>query len=168
MTNHQTEQEKTFFKPEASPTPEVPTIPQAETTEQVEIKLQAPPEKEGFLEETIAGLKNKLKSQKKKPTTIPQVKDAVMVEVEHIMEDGLKDAFRELTPVQQERFKIKGEETAWKIRELLRAAHVKVKKIFQLLLEWLKMLPGINHFFLEQEAKIKTDKILTLKERNKE
>lgn len=154
--------------PEApAPTAEVlPSLPE-KTAESAEVKTQpeAKVKKEGFLEETIEGLKNKLRSQKKKPVRIPQVKDAITVEVEHIMEDGIKDAFRELTPIQQEQFKIKGEETAWKIRELLRAAHIKVKKIFQLLLEWLKMLPGINHFFLEQEAKIKTDKILTLKER---
>lgn len=167
MANLQPEQRKTFFQPEAPPAQEAPSIPQAETTEQTETKFQAPPEKEGFLDETIENLKSKLRGQKKKPTRIPQVKDAVMMEVEQIMEDGIRDAFRELTPIQQERFKIKGEETAWKIRELLRAAHVKVKKIFQLLLEWLKMLPGVNRFFLEQEAKIKTDKILALKERNK-
>ena len=27
------------------------------------------------------------------------------------------------------------------------------------------MLPGINHFFLEQEAKIKTDRVIALKNR---
>ncbi len=77
------------------------------------------------------------------------------------------DAFRELTPIQKQKFKIKGEETAWEIRKLLKATHVKIKKIFRLILEWLKMLPGVNRFFLEQEAKIKTDKIITLKEQNK-
>jgi len=33
-------------------------------------------------------------------------------------------------------------------------------------LDWLKILPGVNKFFLEQEAKIKTDKILALKNKN--
>jgi hypothetical protein len=30
-------------------------------------------------------------------------------------------------------------------------------------LQWLKLLPGVNRFFLEQEAKIKTDRIIHLK-----
>ena len=41
----------------------------------------------------------------------------------------------------------------------------KAKKIFQLILEWLKLLPGINRFFLEQEAKIKTDRIIHLNQK---
>lgn len=118
---------------------------------------------EGFLEETITGLKNKLRSSKKKSHTIPNVRDALTVEVEKVMEEGLKDAFKELTPLQRQEFKIKGEQTAFAIRDLLQATHVKVKKIIRLIVEWLKMLPGINRFFLEQEAKIKTDKIVALK-----
>ena len=59
-------------------------------------------------------------------------------------------------------FKIKGEETAGKIRELLKSTHIKVKKIFRLIYEWLRLLPGVNKFFLEQEAKIKTDNIVLI------
>jgi len=121
---------------------------------------------ESFLEEAISGLKSKLRSTKKKPTTVPIVRDALTIEVEKVMEAGLKDAFKELNPVQRQEFKIKGEQTATQIRDLLRAAHVKVKKIIRLLIEWLKMLPGINRFFLEQEAKIKADKIIALKKMN--
>ncbi|NCO05008.1 MAG: hypothetical protein GW939_02570, partial [Candidatus Magasanikbacteria bacterium] len=40
------------------------------------------------------------RSKKKKPTTIPQIRDEITVQVEKIMEDGLKDAFMEMTPVQ--------------------------------------------------------------------
>ena len=83
------------------------------------------------------------------------------------MEEDLHDVFKELTPIQQQEFKLKGEKTASEIRLLFKKTHVKVKSIFRLLLEWLKMLPGINKFFLEQEAKIKTDKILAMKELNK-
>jgi len=122
-------------------------------------------EKEGFLDEAIEGLKRRLKQpKKKKPTHIPQVRDEVTVQVEKIMEAGLAEAFQAMTPIQQQEFKIKGEETAMKIRDLLRGTRVKVKKIFQLLVEWLKMIPGVNKFFLEQEAKIKADKLMNLKQ----
>lgn len=154
-----------------SPNPEQLNPPIESAVPSPEQQFEAPEQKpetleiqkEGFLEETIEGLKNKLRSSKKKPHIIPNVRDALTVEVEKVMEEGLKDAFKELTPIQRQEFKIKGEETAYKIRDLLRATHVKVKKIVKLIIEWLKMLPGVNRFFIEQEAKIKTDKIIALK-----
>lgn len=94
--------------------------------------------------------------------------DRLTVQIETIMEDGLGDVFKELTPVQQQEFKIKGEETARKIRELLTHTKIKIKEIFALILGWLKFLPGINRFYLEQEAKIKADKILALSKQQTE
>jgi hypothetical protein len=44
---------------------------------------------------------------------------------------------------------------------------VSTKKIFVLIRAWLKIIPGVNRFFLEQEAKIKTDKILFVTEEEK-
>lgn len=105
---------------------------------------------------------NVLKRKKPKPSAIPQLRDEVTVRIEKILEDGVGDAFSRLSPVAKQEFKLKGEETSRKIRELLKSSHIKVKKIFRLILEWLKMLPGINRFFLEQEAKIKTDRIISL------
>ncbi len=81
------------------------------------------------------------------------------------MEDGLNDSYQRLSPVAKQEFKLKGERAASQIRELLKSTHVKVKKILRLILDWLRMLPGVNHFFLEQEAKIKTDKIIALKDK---
>jgi len=83
------------------------------------------------------------------------------------MEEGMADAFKELNTIERQEFKIRGEQTALQIRELLKATHVKIKKIFRLLFEWLKMLPGINRFYLEQEAKIKADKIISLQDQYK-
>lgn len=99
---------------------------------------------------------------------IPQVQDEVSIKIEKILESGLADEFAKLSPIAKQEFKIKGEETTTKIRELLRGTHIKVKKIFYLIVEWLKILPGINKFFLEQEAKIKTDMIIGLHNKQKE
>lgn len=90
--------------------------------------------------------------------------DEVARRVEKILEEDLSDAFGRLSPLAQQEFKLKGEQASKKIRELLRSTHLKVKKIFHLIFEWLRLLPGINHFFLEQEAKIKTDRIIQLHE----
>lgn len=144
--------ETTSHRPEAS-------FERAEMAEQKQIEQK----KEGFLEESIGALKDKLRISKKKPIVIPQVKDQLTVDIENIMEEGLKDAFNELNTIQKEEFKIKGEETAIQIRNIMRQAKIKAKAIIKLLIAWLKMLPGVNRFFIEQEAKIKADKIMALR-----
>ncbi|MFA6105301.1 MAG: hypothetical protein WC725_01725 [Patescibacteria group bacterium] len=96
---------------------------------------------------------------------LPPLRDPVAQKIEKILEENVGEAYSRLSPIAKEEFKIKGEITAKKIAELLSSTHVKVKKVFQLIMEWLKMLPGINRFFLEQEAKIKTDRILALHKR---
>ncbi len=141
-----------------SPTPEI-----QKTLETKEQKIDLPETKTENIESAIKNLTGKLKMSKKKKTIIPTVKDEFTLRVEKIMEEGLGDAYREMTTVQKQEFKIKGEETAWKIRELFKKTHIKVKEVFKLLVEWLRILPGVNKFFIEQEAKIKADKILTLK-----
>lgn len=123
---------------------------------------------EGFLDDAIQKLKNSLRASKKKPVIMPQVRDDLTLKIEHVMEDGLKDAFVSLSPLEQQEFKLKGEQTARAIRNLLGETKIKIKKIFQLLLEWLKLLPGVNRFFLEQEAKIKVDQILAIHKQTKD
>lgn len=136
------------------------TLEQNENKEKINFEKVETEEK---LDNKIESLISKLKKQKKKPSSIPLVKDEITLRIEKVMEEGLEEAFKELSPIEQQEFKIKGEETAWKIRQALKKTHVKIKEIFKLLFEWLKMLPGINKFFLEQEAKIKADKIVSLK-----
>ncbi len=123
---------------------------------------------EGFLDDAIQKLKNSLRASKKKPVIMPQVRDDLTLKIEHVMEDGLKDAFIALSPLEQQEFKLKGEQTAREIRTLLDETKIKIKKIFELLLQWLKLLPGVNRFFLEQEAKIKVDQILAIHKQNKD
>lgn len=93
--------------------------------------------------------------------------DAIAEKIEDILEEDLMDVYLKMAPNQQMAFKQKGEETVSKIRQLLNAAKVNAKKIFELLREWLKMIPGVNRFFLEQEAKIKTDRILFMNDQEK-
>lgn len=102
------------------------------------------------------------------PATPAPVKDQVIksplyYQVEGILAEGLEEAYQKLTPEKQLEFKQQGEATASKIALLLKSAKVRVKEIFSLILKWLKVIPGLNKFFLEQEAKIKADRILALK-----
>ena len=95
----------------------------------------------------------------------PVVKSETLKNIENIMAEDLIRFYEKLPQDEKIEFKKKGEETATKIEQLLQKAKVKVGKILNLIKKWLKMIPGINKFFLEQEAKIKTDKILALKEK---
>lgn len=147
---------------EAFRTEQPEPLPPSPETESSSEQESIPASQSENVESAIQSLTVKLRGSKKKKTTIPLVKDEITRRVEQVMEEGLGDAYKELTVVQQQEFKLKGEETAQKIRQLLKRGHVKIKEIFRLLVEWLRLLPGINKFFIEQEAKIKADKILSI------
>jgi len=80
--------------------------------------------------------------------------------IESILEEDLGEIYFKLDLQRQEEFKAKGEAITLKIINLLAKPKVKIKKIMSLIREWLKIIPGINKFFLEQTVKIKTDKII--------
>jgi hypothetical protein len=90
-------------------------------------------------------------------------KDPVVAQIEDVLAADLTDAFLGMAPDKRAEFKSKGEEIAVRIREMIGQAKENARKIFALIRDWLRMIPGINRFFLEQEAKIKTDRILRLK-----
>lgn len=154
-------------------TEEVHTDTVMESIPETEMPLEAleghPAENEHFLEEAPEPIAAPVHIAP--PTTpvrpIPQVRDELAVQIEKIMEENLGDVYSALTPVQKQQFKIKGEETANKIKHIIETTTAKLGKIVKLIFEWLKILPGINHFFLEQEAKIKAEKIITLGEQKK-
>lgn len=84
--------------------------------------------------------------------------------IDKILSEGLNDIFLSMTPAKQKEFQVKGEETVKKINVLLGEAKVKVNKIIDLIKKWLKIIPGVNKFFLEQETKLKVDKIMNIKD----
>ena len=88
------------------------------------------------------------------------VVDAKFKKIEAILEEDLGDIYFSLSPQKQQEFKAKGEETTIKIIGLLAKPKIQIKKIISLIRDWLKIIPGINVFFLEQEVKIKADKII--------
>jgi len=114
--------------------------------------------------------------QKQKPaslasTSLPQMATAPVLEakselrqkVENILEQDLQDVYFKMEPAVQKKFKFQGEVTAKKIEAVLAGTKIKANEIFKLLVEWLKVIPGVNKFFIRQAAKIKTNKILDLK-----
>lgn len=79
--------------------------------------------------------------------------------IENTLSEGLIDAFSALPPKKQAVFKQRGEETAVKLRVLLKKAHVKLSEVVSLIFQWLKTLPGVNKFFVEQQAIIKAQRL---------
>ena len=81
-------------------------------------------------------------------------------EIENVLSEGLEDIYLKMNPDKQLEFKRMGEQTARKINELIERGKAKVKKVIILIKKWLALIPGVNKFFLEQEAKIKADEIM--------
>jgi len=86
-------------------------------------------------------------------------------EVEQILADGLQELYMSLPPAEQQKFKIEGEKAAREVVGLLGQVKVKIDQIISVIRHWLVSLPGVNKFFIEQEAKIKAQKLLLLKQR---
>ena len=111
------------------------------------------------LEKTGEGFK----SSKKSNIRIDSSDSVRQKQIDNILAEGLNDVFLEMNPKQQKIFKEEGEKIASKINFILSSAKVKIKSIIDLIKNWLKLIPKINPHFLEQEAKIKADKIIKLK-----
>lgn len=91
-------------------------------------------------------------------------KSETLRKIEHVLESDLHEVYKKMPPDLQKAFRRRGEDTAAQVEVLLQKVRVHTKKIFQLLFAWLKIIPGVNQYFLEQEAKLKTDELLRLKE----
>ncbi len=88
-------------------------------------------------------------------------------QIENILEENLKDIYSQIDDEHKKIIKEEGEKIASKIEILLKSAKDKSKEILNLILGWLKLMPGVNKFFLEKEAKIKADQIINLKDQGK-
>lgn len=96
-------------------------------------------------------------------------KDKYRVRVERALEQNLWDLYFALPQGAREKFKAEGEAAAAALRAAIERKNVKPNAVLHAVNRWLRTIPKVNPYFLEQEAKIKTDKIMELvKERRKE
>jgi len=163
-------QENESFEPQLHPSaPEVTTKPEehAPKTQEREVIKDAnvPETKEQPHEpEKVISLEDSVQ-RVSAPVTPPLVKDRLHREIESVLEEDLEEIYKALPSDKQKQFHDEGEKTAASIRALL-VHHTKkhARKILNLIKRWLRLIPGVNRFFLEQEAKIKTDKIVLVAE----
>lgn len=95
----------------------------------------------------------------------PPTADPIQKEVETVLTENIAEIYKQLPQDRKTAFKQKGEEIAMQISAMIKGGLMQIKKILKMIREWLLIIPGVNKFFLEQEAKIKTDKIQALYER---
>jgi len=150
-------------KIETAGTSEQPALTQPETEispeRSAEQKIERPaPKAETAAEAEAPGVPVGRKAVATK--TPQQLRDE---QIDAILSDGLTDIYLSLSPKKQAEFRAGGEETVKKISSLLSQAKIKIKQIVDIIKRWLSIIPGINKFFLEQEAKIKAEKIIKLK-----
>lgn len=151
--------------PELKPLPEVPRPPEAAPELQPHAAPERPPEAPEVkpVEETAAPVAPVLPVAPAPPPT----RDPELIAIENILAEGLEELYREMPRELQAQFRAKGEETASRIKDMIHRAKVKARRVLSLIKGWLRLIPGVSRFFLEQEAKIKTDKILAHAERKK-
>lgn len=101
----------------------------------------------------------------------PQAADTSSIDLVHdiesILSDGLGETYTKLPPDTKVAFKRSGEEAARRIAVLLDKTRLSVRKIIAIIRDWLRILPGVNRHFINQEAKIRTDRLLQLHERRR-
>lgn len=125
------------------------------------------------LEKVLEGDSEGAKSNEKKgeAAVVSPVKPRIVTDsekererqIEAILSDGLGEIYLSLPDKNKEEFKKSGEEAVVKINELMSKAKINISKIIKVIRDWLSKIPKVNKFFLEQEAKIKADKIIKLK-----
>ena len=96
------------------------------------------------------------------PAVLPIQKSPLLLEIESIMEENLREIYQNMPDELKLRFNSEGEKTAGEINNLMQSLKATAKKLIEVLKKWLLIIPGINKFFLEQEAKIKADKIMAI------
>ena len=140
-------------------------LARAEKPANLEIKTEISPSRIEKIKEAVQPLEKTGESRPSAVSAPAVIKSKRAAEIDSILADGLNDVFLKMPPKTQAEFKKKGEETVVQIDNLLSRTRVKVNKIINLIRKWLQLIPGVNKFFLEQEAKIKADKIIGLKDK---
>lgn len=93
-------------------------------------------------------------------------RDPELVRIESVLSNNIGDLYSALPQDIKPLFKAKGEELAGKIQVMMMDAKMVAGKVLKLIRAWLGMVPNINKLYLEQESKIKTDKIMELSKKD--
>lgn len=143
------EQKDGFISPEA---PKVPEIQKELSEVKTRVEVSEEPTAGPAVQSRVSPVTE--------PVAAPRNKSERLVSIEKVMTSGLEEIYANLDSGTQQMLKQEGEKTASQIEKLLEQGKEAAKKILRLIRQWLHKIPGVNKFFLEQESKIKTDRIM--------
>ena len=92
-------------------------------------------------------------------------KSKQLKEIELVLQEDLETIYFKMDEAHRRMFREEGERVAREIEAIIHTGRAIAVKVLELIKRWLKLIPGVNKFFLEQEAKIKTDKIIKINTR---
>ncbi|MEI7512725.1 MAG: hypothetical protein WCK01_04700 [Candidatus Uhrbacteria bacterium] len=130
--------------------------------EQAEKEMVAEDQVDTFLEQAPKTVVQTQPAGQTQPIEQIVQKDEITIEVEKILEAGLGEYVTEMPEEARLRFLKKGGEVAAQLSIMVRSLNMHVSLVVKLLKEWLLTIPGVNKYFIEQEAKIKADMIIDL------
>ncbi len=121
---------------------------------------------QGFLEQATEEVVSEIPtaSAVAEPEAVTEQKDEMLTKVEKILEEDLEGLVAGMNSEDKQKFEKKGLEVSGQITNMIRALKLKMEKAVSLIRSWLQTIPGVNKYFLEQEAKIKADKMMDLEE----
>lgn len=94
------------------------------------------------------------------PVQAQPEKTETRMQIESILQEGLAPMFLQMNPQERLAFAQAANETASKLEVLVTQFKASAKEVLRLIKAWLKKIPQVNKYFLEQSSKIKTDEIL--------
>lgn len=91
-------------------------------------------------------------------------RDPLLMEVERKLEADLLDAYRSMSPGLRAKFKAEGERIASVAREGIASGKLAAENLLTMIINWLRMIPHVDRWFLVQDAKLKTDALIRMAE----
>lgn len=101
-----------------------------------------------------------IKSAKPVDDQVLPTKSKTLSDIEYMLSEDLDLFYNSLDENRKKQFRDVGEQIAIEIDNMVKGFKTAAKRIVMLIRKWLMLVPGMNKFFLEQEAKIKTQKIM--------
>ncbi len=157
--------------PEVAATPiavEVPRQSDAELEQPTPLQTETTPTATADRPGWLRRLFRRRRSRTAATTTTPSIKTQDRQAIESVLSEGLTDMYQKMTPQQQVRFQAAGKVAAATIETLLSNFRATARKVAALIRHWLALIPGVSRYFLAQESKLKTDKILQLQRQRKQ
>ena len=106
--------------------------------------------------------KPSLKTPAPRQVPLAATKAISLQKIENILQEDLEELYFDMDEAHRRMLKQEGERAAQQIEKVLTSGKSVAIKVLEIIKSWLRLIPGINKFFIEQEAKIKTDKIIKI------